>query len=50
MNMSKDLAETLTALAALVATLPELNISQLGWFVALGLLFRQQDRRTGKDG
>lgn len=48
MSMSKDLAETLTALATLV-TLPELTTSQLGWLVVLVLLFDRRDRRNGKD-
>jgi hypothetical protein len=48
MSMSKDLAETLTALATLV-TLPELTTSQLGWLVVLVWLFDRRERRNGKD-
>ncbi|TAP39607.1 hypothetical protein [Arthrobacter sp. S39] len=48
MSMSKDLAETLTALATLV-TLPELTTSQLGWLVVLFVLFDRRDRRNGMD-
>lgn len=48
MSMSKDLAETLTALATLVI-LPELTTSQLGWLEVLVLLFDRRDRRNGED-
>ena len=48
MSISKEHAETLTALATLV-TLPELTTSQPGWLVEMVLLFDRRDRRNGKD-